>query len=453
MNSKKNLILINVNRAYIRIAQLKKGVLNDFHLENRSKPFQVGSIFKAKVVKKQPGLDACFVSVGPKKSAFLYTKQRVYKKQDPENQPIQNRAKNVDLEESQLQKVSFSESLAEKEAQESTGKPLQNNLLEQLKIGQDIMVQAVKDPLKSKGLRVSDKISLPGVYLVYLPNSPFHIGVSRQIEDEKLREKLIQRVERWNKSASLIIRTKAGEEISEEELKKDWETLQKTWKGIQSKYQSQKAPGLIWSDMSFSSKILRDFLTEEVDKVLVDEKQMFLDLKDFTNKTMSQYKNKISFYSNNRVPLFDRYGLEPALARLLNKKIKLKSGGSIVIEETEAAVVVDVNTGSFIGKKIPEENILKINWEAAKEIALQLRLRNCGGIIIIDFIDMETESARQKVMEVLSQELKKDRAPTDLFGMSELAIAQLTRKRVHSSLLEIMCEPCFHCEGRGWVKK
>ncbi len=459
MSSGKNLILINVQRSRIRIAQLREGVFSDFHLENRSKPFQVGAVFKAQVVKKQPSLDACFVNVGSNKSAFFHTGRKIYKNPSEESQYAQNRAKNADNSdfwESELQRATFSESFSESSTEHvvrgRNTKGVQTSILKQLRTGQHIMVQVIKDSLKGKNLRVSDKISLPGFYLVYLPNSPFHIAVSRKIEDENMKEKLVQWVERWNKNASLIIRTKAAE-VSEEELKRDWDNLQRTWKGIQRRYKARKSPGLIWSDMSFSCKILRDFLTEEVDKVLVDEKQMFLDLKDFTSETMPQYRNKISFYNNKKTSLFDKYDLESAVRRLLHKKIKLRSGGGIVIEETEAAVVVDVNTGSFMGRKMPEENILKINQEAAREIALQLRLRNCGGIIIIDFIDMETESSRQKVMEVLSQELKKDRVPTDLVNMSELAIAQLTRKRVHSSLLETMCEPCFHCDGRGWIEK
>ena len=415
---KKHLLLINVRPSYIRIAQLKNGVLSHFHLENCFNPSYVGSIYRAQVTKKQPSLEACFVNLGSKKSAFLYMGKKNYNVFDdltpPSSQP--------------------------------------NPFFKKIKLGQQIMVQVVKDPLKSKNLRVSDKISLPGIYLVYLPGSPFHIGVSRRIEDIKTREKLIKQVRNLNPDSALIVRTKA-QEVSERELRKDLENLKTRWKDIQEKYQARKTPGLVYSEMSFSRKMLRDFLTEEVDQILVDEEQMFLDLKSFLDQTMPKHKHKLSFYDGYQRSLFDKYDLESELKKLLSKKVTLKSGGFIVIEETEAAVVVDVNTGGFMGKNLPEENILKINREAVKEIALQLRLRNLGGIIIIDFIDMEIESSRQKVMEEFSQELKKDPVPTELFGLSELAVAQLTRKRISSSLLEKMCTPCSHCEGRGWVKK
>lgn len=410
---KNNLLLINVCSPYMRIAFLEKGVLSDFYLEHLSMPSQVGSIYKAQITKRQVGLDACFVNMGSQNSAFLYTG-----KKDSERHLEENLAP---------QKI-------------------------QLKKGQKLMVQVVKDPLKGKNFRVSDKISLPGLYLVYLPNSPFHIGLSRKIEDEKTRKKLTQYVEEMNIKAAIIVRTKAVE-ANKKDLEKDLKKLQMIWKNVQEKYENQRKPGLIWSDVSFSFQVVRDILTEEVDQVLVDDEEVFFHVQEYVAQEMPKEKQKISFYKNNKLSLFDKYDLETELDQLLEKKVRLKSGGFIVIEETEAAVVIDVNTGKFMGKKTPEENILKINLEAAEEIAAQIRLRNCGGIILIDFIDMAEESSRQKVMEILSCALKKDKSPTRLFPMSELGVVQLTRKRVRSSLLEALCDPCPHCEGRSYIKK
>lgn len=434
-NNKNNLILISVSSPYIRIAQLKGGILSDFHLENFSSPSQVGAIYKAQVAKKQAALEACFVNLNKNTSGFLYMGNKT---QDQKNQK-ENTEVSTD---SHLEKTNIT----------LNEEPESNNRLQTLKTGQMLMVQVVKDPLKGKSFRVSDRISLPGTYLVYLPNSPFHIGISRQIEKEETKKKLVHFVQKWCGTEALIIRTKA-ESASEEELKRDFENLKKIWRDILKKYQSQKKPGLIWSDVSLSFQVLRDTLTEEVEKVLVDDKTAFVKIKDFVSKEMPKEKHKISLYKSTDYTVFDNYNLEVKLNSLLSKKVQLDSGGVIVIEETEAAVVVDVNTGRFMGKKEPEENILKINKEAAKEIATQLRLRNCGGIIIIDFIDMEMESSRSQLMELLTDELNKDRTPTRLLPMSEFGVVQLTRKRNRASLLEKLSSPCPQCGNHSFLKK
>ena len=444
---KKNLILIDRHFSYTRVAHLKKGVLSDFHLEHSHVPSHVGAVYKAKVTKKQIGLNACFVDIGWGNSAFLYMGKNVYEESGREIKGKES------VETEQFSKESVKQAGSEMEAIKNGVNDKQDNYLRQLKKGDTLMVQVIKDPLKMKNLRVSNKISLPGQYLVYLPNSLFHIGVSRQIEDEKLRERLIHCVQEWNKESALVIRTRAAK-ANEGDLIRDWENLKSIWQNIQEQYQSQKSPGHLWSDIPFSSQILRDFLTEEVEEVLVDDEKMFVHLQGFVSQEIPKEKYKISFYNKgSHLPLFEKYELERELEGLLNKKVRLKSGGFIVIEETEAAVVVDVNTGRFMGKNSPEENILKINLEAVKKIAVQLRLRNCGGIIFIDFIDMELEQSRQKVMELLSHELKQDRSPTQIFPMSELGVVQLTRKRVRSSLLETLCEPCLHCKGLSYVKR
>ncbi|MDE0119426.1 MAG: Rne/Rng family ribonuclease [Bdellovibrionales bacterium] len=442
---KKNLILINKSISYTRIAQLQQGVLSHFHLECLNVPSQVGSIYKARVIKKQEGLNVCFVDIGSGKSAFLYLSRNLC---SPERQMAREKG---------AKKHEFFEEHAEqnppkREIFQDTGG--REACLKRLKKGQTLMVQVIKDPLKTKNVRVSDKISLPGPYLVYLPKVLFYIGASKQIEDEKLKEELIRYVREWNQKSSFVIRTRARE-ARPEDLIKDGEHLQSVWHHVREKYHSLPSPGLVWSDVSFPSQVLRDFLTEDVEKVLVDDEKLGDHIQQFVDREIPKERHKISFYNTEKegLSLFNQYSLESKLGLLLNKKVDLKSGGFLVIEETEAAVVVDVNTGRFMGKKNPEETILKINLEAAKEIAIQMRLRNCGGIIFIDFIDMELERSRQAVMECLSQEFQKDRSSTRLFPMSELGVVQITRKRTRSSLLETLCEPCPHCNGLSYVKK
>ncbi len=407
----KNLILMDIKSSYQRVACLSKGLLQDLYLEEFSAPSQVGSVYKAKVASRKEGLKACFVDIGFSASAFLYTGEK------GGEMPSDSVAVNP----------------------------------KKLRKGSPLMVQVIKDPLKGKSFRVSDRISLPGFYLVYLPGSPFQIRISRRITDEKTRERLNNFVKDWDLKSGLILRTRA-EKAEEKELKKEWESLKNLWEKIQAEYQRQKSPGRIWSGPNIPFQTLRDLLTEEVERVYVEGEKMFLDLKDFVKKNIPAEKHKISLYKSSR-PLFEKYNMEREINKLLSKKIRLKSGGFIVIEETEAAVVVDVNTGSFMGKARPEENILKLNLEAGKEILSQIRLRNCGGIVLIDFIDMEEEKSREKLMEFLSRELEKDKAPTRLFPMSGMGVMGLTRKRSRASLLESLYQPCSHCHGLGRLKK
>ena len=408
---KNNQVLIQTNSSYIRIAQLKDDLLSSLYLEELSKPTLVGAIYKAQVLKPKIGLDACFVSMDPNTSAFLYMGRKQESK-EPYSLDVKNLKKN-------------------------------NNL----------MVQVIKDSLKGKNLRVSAKISLPGTYLVYLPNSLPYVGVSRQIEEDDKREKLISSVQKYLKEdEAIIIRTKA-KNTSLKNLEKDLKKLRDTWEKIQEDYEYKKKPGIIWSDVPLYVQLVRDLVAEEVTKVYVDDEEIYEELRDFIGDELPKEKKKIILYKDKNTALFDKYNLEFEIEKLLHKKVRLKSGGFIVIEETEAATVVDVNSGNFVGKKTPEDNILKINLESAREVARQLRLRNCGGIILIDFIDLEKEDSREELMACLSEELAKDRVPTQIFPISEIGVVQLTRKRVRSSLLETLSKPCPTCKGRSYVLK
>ena len=423
----KNLVLIDTSSTYTRIACLKKKKLSDLYIENKVHSSLIGCIFKAKVIKKYLGLKACFVDIGMEQSAFLYMGKK------PRQRFIEK-----------------SEKPSEESSEESSEEIFKEPKLEDLREGQMLTVQVIKDSIKGKNVRVSLDISLPGRNLVYLPNSSFYIGLSRHIKEN--REQLREQISQWNQTKGLILRTLA-EGVSDKALRLEWNSLQKLWESIQKKLLSQKKPGLVWSNSLLDIRFVRDILTDDFDKVLIDDKQKYKILLDFVNQNMPKFKKKISFYDRKDVSLFNLYDLESAIDSLLNKTVWLKSGGFIVIEETEAAVVIDVNTGRFIGKKSQEENILKTNLEAAQEIALQLKLRSCGGIILIDFIDMETENYRQKLMDCLQEELSYDRVYTQVFPISELGVIQMTRKKEQPSLKEMLCEPCSTCEGRAYVKK
>ncbi len=415
----KNLALIDTQGAYVRIACLKKKKLTDLYIESKENPALIGYIFKAKVIKKYLGLKACFVDIGMEQSAFLYMGRK------PRQRFLEK-------------------------PEESSEEIFKEPQLEDLREGQMLTVQVIKDSIKGKNVRVSLDISLPGRNLVYLPNSSFYIGLSRHITEN--REQLREQISQWNQTKGLILRTLA-EGVSDKALKMEWESLQKLWESIQKKLLSQKNPGLVWSNSLLDIRFIRDVLTDDFDKVLIDDKQKYKDLLNFISQNMPKFKKKISFYERKDVSLFNLYDLESAIDSLLNKTVRLKSGGFIVIEETEAAVVIDVNTGRFIGKKSQEENILKTNLEAAREIALQLKLRSCGGIILIDFIDMETESYRQELIDCLQEELSHDRVYTQVFPITELGVVQMTRKKEQPSLKEILCEPCSTCEGRAYLRK
>ena len=414
-----NLVLINTTHKYFRIACLKQKKLSDLYVENKVSPSLTGSIFKAKIIKKYLGLKACFVDIGMEKSAFLYMggkpRQRFMENSGGSSVPASQETK-----------------------------------LEDLKEGQMITVQVIKDSIKGKNARVSLDISLPGRHLVYLPNSSFYIGLSRNIK--KNRDQLREQINQWNQKEGLIVRTLA-EGVSDKVLQEEWNGLQKLWRDIKKKLSHQKKPGLVWSNVSPDVRFIRDFLTEDFDEVLIDNQQRYKAILKFVNQNAPHLKKRISFYNSKNTSLFDLYNLESVIDNLLDKEVWLKSGGFIVIEETEAGVIIDVNTGRFIGKKSQEDNILKINLEAAKEIARQLKLRSCGGIILIDFIDMETENYRQKLIDCLEEELSHDRIYAQVFPVSELGIVQMTRKKSQPSLREILCEPCSTCNGKAYIKK
>lgn len=433
-------ILIHVRHNETRVAFIQNGAMTDLMIERTQSRGMVGSIFRGKVARVLPGMQAAFVDIGLDRAAFLYV--------GDVRQDLSGNNPEIIWDEDENQEKSgdilFEESTSEKK--EDDRPPIQDLLRE----GQDILVQVAKDPLGTKGARITMHLSLPGRHVVFMPTLN-HLGVSRKIEDEGERDRLKKIVEKYMPSqGGFIVRT-AAEGATEESIETDIKYLAALSHEIQKNYQKRKGTGLIHSDLDVELRAVRDLLNDDVVKVMVDDAEVYKKVSKFISQFMPKLKNKVELYDAAQ-PLFDKYEIDLEVSRSLGRKVWLKSGGYIIIDEAEALVVIDVNTGKFVGKKDLEDTILKTNLEAVKEIAHQLRIRNCGGIVIIDFIDMEKELNREKVLESLQEELKKDRAKTSITGMSSLGLVEMTRKRVRPSLLKALCEPCNYCDGKGYIK-
>lgn len=430
-------ILINVKPQETRVAYVNGGVLTDFKIERKTSPTLVGSVHRGTILRVLPGMQAAFVDIGLDRAAFLYVGD-IREDMDSESYPFSD----IDNDEPLLD-----EEIEDKPVMHSSNKtPIQDLVKE----GQSLLVQVSKDPLGTKGARLTTHISLPGRFVVYLPTVR-HLGISRRIENEQEREGLRKMVQKINPSGGVIVRT-AAEGASEENLRYDIEYLDRLGKEIFKNYEKRKTPGMVHSELDVELRALRDMMSEEVSSVWVDDPEIHKKVSKFVSQLMPKYKQNIILYEEQK-PLFDLYDIDIEISRSMDRKIWLKSGGYIVIDEAEALVVIDINTGRFVGKKDLEDTILKTNLEAVREIAHQLRIRNCGGIIIIDFIDMEKESHREKVLEALKEEVEKDRARTNVMSMSALGLVEMTRKRIRPSLIKTLCEPCSYCEGKGYIKK
>ncbi len=426
-----NEILINVTREEIRVGLLEGGQVVEFYVERKRDASLVGNIYKGRVVKILPGMQSAFVDIGLEKAAFLYVADIITEMED--YAPF--------LEE---EDKSNSIELVSRRGRQDL--PIE----ELIQDGQELLVQVSKDPMGSKGARVTSYVTLPGRYLVLMPNLE-HIGISRRISNEEERTRLRSIVEEIKpKGYGLIIRT-ASEGCTEEELKKDQEFLLLLWENIQKKRDRVMAPCLLYSDLDLAFRSVRDLMSQDVERLVIDSEDEYERIKDFVKAYFEKLLSKIELYGDEE-PIFEAFGVEVDISRALGRKVWLKSGGYIVIDQTEAMTVIDVNTGKFVGKEDLEDTILKTNLEAVKEIAYQIRLRNLGGIIIIDFIDMERIENREKVFNAFLEAMKRDRAKNTILHISELGLIQMTRKRVRESLGRVLCETCSYCEGKGFVK-
>lgn len=421
-------IIISVTPQETRVALLENKVLSEIYFETSREKRIVGSIYKGRVTRVLPGMQAAFVDIGLEKAAFLYVSDV-----EGGSRPFAN----GDLGDGDEREIP--------DRRRPTASI--DSLLSE---GKEIIVQVAKEPLGRKGARITQHISLPGRNVVYLPTVD-HVGVSRRIEDEEERTRLRELVEGLRTSpGGFIVRTvSAG--CGPEELKSEMDFLVRLWDEIARKGKHLSPPNLLHADLDLISRSIRDLYTPSVRRIVVDSPDMCKRILEFVETFVPEARRSVELYSRPE-PIFDFYGIEIEISRALEKRVWLKSGGYIVIEMTEALTAIDVNTGSFVGKRNLEETILKTNLEAAREIAYQLRLRNIGGIIIIDFIDMEEEANRLKVFETFRTEFDRDRARTNLLQISSLGLVEMTRKRVGESLGRSLSEPCPYCDGKGLVR-
>ncbi len=428
-------ILINVRPQETRVAYVEAGTLMDLKIERKTSPTMVGTVHRGVVTRVLPGMQAAFVDIGLDKAAFLYV-----------GDILTEEGKEFFEEEDENQNQN-----AENESENSRpSREIKTPIQDLIKEGQHLMVQVAKDPLGTKGARITTHISLPGRGIVYMPYVK-QTGISRKIEDEDEKERLKKIIQKINPTGGVIVRT-ASEGASEESLRADIDYLDRLGKEIQKNYEKKKSAGLVHAELDVELRALRDLMSEQVTTVWVDDVEVYKKVSKFVTQLMPKYRQNIILYEE-RKPLFDLYDIDLEISRAIERKVWLKSGGYIVIDEAEALVVVDVNTGRYVGKKDLEDTILKTNLEAVKEIAHQLRVRNVGGIIIIDFIDMEKAVHREQVMQALEEELKKDRSRTNIMSMSELGLVEMTRKRIRPSLVKILCQPCSYCDGKGYIKR
>ncbi|AZL83922.1 MULTISPECIES: ribonuclease G [Aliivibrio] len=411
-------LLINVTPSETRVAMIEAGVLQEIHVEREARRGIVGNIYKGRVSRVLPGMQAAFIDIGLDKAAFLHAS---------------------DI-------VPHTECVSENEKRQFQVRDI-SQLVHQ---GQDLVVQVVKDPLGTKGARLTTDITLPSRYLVFMPGAS-HVGVSQRIESEKERNRLKNTVSDYcDEFGGFIIRT-AAEGAKEAEISQDAAFLKRLWHKVIERRKKSKTKSMLYGELGLDQRILRDFVGTELDLIRVDSKQAFEKLKEFTTEFVPELTKKLEYYSGDK-PIFDMYETENEIQRALDRKVELKSGGYLIIDQTEAMTTVDINTGAFVGRRNLEETIFNTNIEATQAIARQLRLRNLGGIIIIDFIDMMSEEHRRRVLQVLGAALDKDRVKTNINGFTQLGLVEMTRKRTRESIEHVLCGQCPTCEGRGAVK-
>lgn len=428
-------IIINSAPYETRVALLEQKRLTEVFIERARDRGVAGNIYKGRVTRVLPGMQAAFVDIGLEKAAFLHGSD-LY----------------ADLGDEFITEEDLLADTVEEGEDAGNHRPALRRvpIEERLKKGQEIVVQVAKQPIGSKGARVTSVISLPGRHLVFTP-STHHVGVSRRIEDEDERARLKEIVESERpQEGGFIIRT-ACEGLSKREIQGDSRFLLKLWDRILHKSDRAGAPTLLHYDMDLVLRTVRDLFTADTQRLVVDNPRDYQRILDFLDTVMPRLKPRVELYENTE-PIGDRFGIDSQIAKALERKVWLKSGGYIVIDHTEALTVIDVNTGRFVGKKTQEETVLQTNLEAAKVIIEQLRLRNIGGLIVIDFIDMEDGTNQRQVFETLGDSLKKDKARSKVLRISDLGLIEMTRKRTRESLAQVLCAPCPECTGRGFVK-
>ena len=434
-----NELLINARSHETRVALIENGVVVELHIERKTGQELMGNIYRGRVVRVLPGMQAAFVDIGLDRTAFLYVSDVHQDFLEIEQMMLQNSGNNENAP-----------SQGPDDVEPDLSKGVFFNIEDLLHEGQDIMVQISKEPLGTKGARLTSHISIPGRHLVLMPTVN-HIGVSRRIEDLEERQRLKNIIQDIRPADLGFIARTVSEGADKEKLKNEMDFLLKLWAKIKERMTKLSRPGLLHKDLTIPLRSVRDLFTREVDRLIIDSEEEHKSIMEFIETFAPRLKYSVELYDGID-PIFDTYGIEMEISRALEKKIWLKSGGYIVIEMTEALTAIDINTGSYVGKRNLEETILKTNLEAVKEIAYQLRLRNIGGLIVIDFIDMEKKVNRDRVFMALKEALSKDKAKSQVLRMSELGLIEMTRKRTRENLNRLLSEPCFYCDGRGTHK-
>ncbi len=440
-------ILISDDEYETRCAVLEEGVLNEIYIERKAATQTLGNIYKGRVENVLPGMQVAFVDIGLDRHAFLHISDIKFEsvsddETDDEN-PDGNRGANKNADTLDLK------AKLGKSSRGGRGFPfLISDLISRR---EELLVQVGKEPIGTKGARVTSNITLPGRYVVYMPNAS-NIGVSRRIESTAERDRLRNMAKTINADVGggFIIRT-AAEGLSESEFTAEIRYLTKQWADICERARRKSAPCLISEDLSFTNRIVRDMLTKDVKQFLIDSNTGYQETMDYVSSVMPDLQPRVSLYKDTAPTLFEAYGVERALKEALSEKIWLKCGGHIIIQQTEAMVSIDVNTGRFVGKSDPDNTILSANLEAVEEVVRQIQLRDLGGIIVVDFIDMEEAAHRKRVFKMLQEALRKDRARTNILHFSDLGLVEMTRQRTRPSLSTLLKEECPYCDGHGTV--
>ena len=412
-------ILINWSPQETRVALVENGALQEIHIERSLERGLVGNIYSGRVARVLPGMQSAFIDIGMERSAFLHVAD-VFNGIQPRYSDSDNQTALI---------------------------PIEKQVFE----GQSLMVQVIKDPIGSKGARLSTQISIAGRLLVFLPQDN-HIGVSQKIpleQRETLRLRLIQLAHQNDEKGGFILRTN-GEDATDEELQEDISYLRKTWAKVKTNSVQQAPKTSLHQDLNLLQRVLRDMVDENTQTIRIDSHEQFGILHAFGSEFMPSALSKLAHYKGER-PIFDLFNIDDEIQQALGRKVMLKSGGYLIIDQTEALTTIDVNTGGFVGAKNFDDTIFKTNLEAAGAIARQLRLRNLGGVIVTDFIDMQKTEHREAVLGEFSKQLFRDKVKTGLSGFSALGLVEMTRKRTRESLAQMLCEPCSHCQGRGIV--
>ena len=413
-------ILINVTPQETRVAVVENGVLQEVHVERANFRGIVGNMYMGKVTRVLPGMQAAFVDIGLERTGFLHASDIVHRDAAMSN-----------------------------DSSEAVVLPVAQLVHD----GEHVMVQVVKDPIGSKGARLTTQASIPSRYLVYMPGER-HIGISQRIDNEEDRVRLRETMERLlgddKTGGGYIVRTVA-DVAQDEELLMEVRFLQKLWERAQDRRKTVEVPGLVYEDAELSIRTMRDLVRGNVTRVRIDSRETYERALAFAQEFIPEVVDQVEYYRDER-PIFDLYSVEDEIERALDKTVHLKSGGHLVIDQTEAMTTIDVNTGAYTGRRNPEETLFKTNLEASQVIARQIRLRNCGGIIIIDFIDMQDTEHKHQVLRALENAVARDRVKTFVTEMSQLGLVEVTRKRTRESLERVLCEPCPVCEGRGVQK-